>query len=60
MKTDNFDYIELWRQAMVDHTGNIPKRLNDDAKEEAFGLRGLKGKNNIKRTLMQNLCNKSY
>ncbi|MFE4239745.1 class I SAM-dependent methyltransferase [Peribacillus butanolivorans] len=44
MKTDNFDYIELWRQAMVDHTGNIPKRLNDDAAEEAFWSSRVEGK----------------
>ncbi|MCK1983086.1 MULTISPECIES: methyltransferase domain-containing protein [Peribacillus] len=30
------DYIELWKQAMADHTGNIPDRLKDDAAEEAF------------------------
>lgn len=36
MKTDNFDYIELWKQAMADHTGKIPNRLKDDAAEEAF------------------------
>ena len=30
------DYIELWKQAMTDHTGKIPNRLKDDAAEEAF------------------------
>lgn len=54
------DYIELWKQAMTDHTGKIPNRLKDDAAEEAFGLPRLQRKNNIKRTLMQKLCSKSY
>lgn len=30
------DYIELWKESMVDHKGNIPKRLKDDQAEEAF------------------------
>ena len=36
MKTNNIDYIELWRQSMVDHNGKVPNRLKDDAAEEAF------------------------
>ncbi|MFJ7684525.1 class I SAM-dependent methyltransferase [Peribacillus butanolivorans] len=44
MKTDNVDYVELWRQAMVDHKGNIPNRLKDDAAEEAFWSSRLEGK----------------
>ncbi|CAH0156356.1 Ribosomal RNA small subunit methyltransferase A [Peribacillus sp. Bi96] len=38
------DYIELWRQAMVDHTGKIPNRLKDDAAEEAFWSSRVAGK----------------
>lgn len=53
------DYIELWKQAMEDHTGKIPNRLKDDDAEEAFGHPRWQGKNNIKRILMQNLCSRS-
>ncbi|MFJ8261208.1 class I SAM-dependent methyltransferase [Rummeliibacillus sp. NPDC094406] len=31
-----FDYIDLWKESMIDHNGNIPKRLVDDEAEEAF------------------------
>lgn len=31
-----YDYIELWKESMIDHNGNIPKRLLDDQAEEAF------------------------
>jgi len=31
-----YDYIELWKESMTDHNGNIPKRLKDDQAEEAF------------------------
>ncbi|CRK84680.1 methyltransferase domain-containing protein [Neobacillus massiliamazoniensis] len=31
-----YDYIELWKETMIDHNGNIPKRLIDDQTEEAF------------------------
>ena len=31
-----YDYIELWKESMIDHNGNIPKRLVDDEAEEAF------------------------
>ncbi|MED4454277.1 methyltransferase domain-containing protein [Metabacillus fastidiosus] len=30
------DYIQLWKDSMVDRNGNIPKRLKDDETEEAF------------------------
>lgn len=32
----DYDYIELWKESMIDHNGNIPKRLEDDQAEEAF------------------------
>lgn len=32
----DYDYIELWKESMVDYSGNIPKRLIDDQAEEAF------------------------
>ncbi|MFF2498367.1 hypothetical protein [Peribacillus sp. NPDC058075] len=44
MKTDNFDYIELWRKSMVDHYGKMPNRLKDDAAEEAFWSSKVAGK----------------
>ncbi|GAA3331822.1 hypothetical protein GCM10020331_089900 [Ectobacillus funiculus] len=31
-----YDYIELWKESMTDHNGNIPKRLKDDQAEEDF------------------------
>lgn len=31
-----YDYIRLWKESMIDHDGNIPKRLKDDQAEEAF------------------------
>lgn len=44
MKTNTIDYVELWKQAMVDHTGNVPNRLKDDTAEEAFWSSKLVGK----------------
>ncbi|WP_251032812.1 hypothetical protein [Bacillus sp. ISL-7] len=32
----DYDYLELWKESMIDHNGNIPKRLEDDQAEEAF------------------------
>ncbi|MEH7334528.1 hypothetical protein V7161_17925 [Neobacillus drentensis] len=32
----DFDYIELGKESMIDHNGNIPKRLIDDQAEESF------------------------
>ncbi|EIT84824.1 hypothetical protein A374_14070 [Fictibacillus macauensis ZFHKF-1] len=29
-------YVLRWQEAMVDHTGNMPKRMIDDGAEEAF------------------------
>jgi protein-L-isoaspartate O-methyltransferase len=40
----DYDYIELWNEAMIDHNGNIPKRLIDDQTEEAFWTSMLEGK----------------
>lgn len=36
-RTNNsYDYIQLWKESMTDHNGNIPKRLKDDEAEEEF------------------------
>jgi protein-L-isoaspartate O-methyltransferase len=35
-KQKSYDYIELWKESLMDHDGNIPKRLKDDRAEEAF------------------------
>ncbi|WP_129728565.1 MULTISPECIES: class I SAM-dependent methyltransferase [Bacillaceae] len=39
-----YDYIELWKESMTDHNGNIPKRLKDDQAEEDFWSSMLKRK----------------
>lgn len=31
-----YDYIELWKESMTDHNGNMPRRMIDDEVEEAF------------------------
>ncbi|QGQ48701.1 methyltransferase domain-containing protein [Metabacillus sediminilitoris] len=36
MTNTRYDYIELWKESMTDHNGNMPKRMIDDAVEEAF------------------------
>ncbi|MDM5336361.1 methyltransferase domain-containing protein [Fictibacillus enclensis] len=43
-----YDYIELWKESMIDHDGKIPKRLKDDQAEEAFWSSMLERKNQHK------------